>query len=82
MATSQKTRSGWLVPGALIALSAIPVVAGAARLVGLAGGVPVTAENERFFAAPVPVVLPGGSSTSSWVNGGFSAGPAFSRRLE
>ncbi|WP_432925746.1 DUF2306 domain-containing protein [Microbispora sp. CA-135349] len=48
--------AGWLVPAALIVLSAVPMIAGAARLSQLTGGGPVTADSARFFASPVPVV--------------------------
>jgi uncharacterized membrane protein len=47
----------WLVPAGLLLLSIVPALAGAARLVELGGGAPVTANNARFFAAPLPVVL-------------------------
>jgi uncharacterized membrane protein len=47
----------WSVPVALVALAAFPVAAGAVRLVGLGKGGTVTADNARFFAAPMPVVL-------------------------
>ena len=47
----------WPVPTALILLSLIPVIAGAARLTELTGGAPITAQNARFFASPVPVVI-------------------------
>ena len=50
-------RRQWLVPTGLIALSLVPVAAGAARLTQLAGGVPVTSENARFFAMPAPVIV-------------------------
>jgi len=46
----------WLVP-ALLALSVIPLPAGAVRLTELAGGAAITPTNARFFAAPLPVVL-------------------------
>ena len=46
------TKSDWLIPGGLIALAFIPVVAGVVRLVALAGGAEVTADNIRFFASP------------------------------
>lgn len=62
--TSQKTKApakavsaGWLVPAALLGLSAIPLVAGAFRLTELAGGAEITPVNARFFASPLPVVL-------------------------
>ena len=51
------TKSDWLVPAALIALSLVPAVAGTARLVQLAAGAPAVPEDVRFFAAPLPVVL-------------------------
>ena len=50
-------RRQWLVPTGLIALSLVPVAAGAARLTQLAGGGPVTSENARFFDMPVPVIV-------------------------
>ncbi len=57
MRQSTSTRSDWLVPAGLIALSVVPAVAGTARLAQLAGGAPATPEDVRFFAAPLPVVL-------------------------
>ncbi|MGO4190221.1 DUF2306 domain-containing protein [Arthrobacter sp. YAF17] len=47
----------WPVPAALILLSLIPVIAGAARLTELTGGAAITPQNARFFASPVPVVV-------------------------
>ncbi|GII56849.1 membrane protein [Planotetraspora thailandica] len=49
--------ASWLAPAALIMLSAVPVIAGAARLTQLGGGAAITPENARFFATPLPVVL-------------------------
>lgn len=46
-----------LVPYGLIALSFVPVVAGAFRVTELAAGAPVDDGNARFFAQPLPVVL-------------------------
>lgn len=51
------SRSQWRIPIALVALSIVPAIAGTARLIQLAGGAPVTPENARFFAAPLPVTL-------------------------
>ena len=53
----RSSKSGWLVPAGLVALSIVPAVAGIARLAELAGGAEITAANARFFAAPLPVVL-------------------------
>ncbi len=47
----------WPVPAALILLILIPVAAGADRVGQLATSAPVTPDNERFFAQPLPVVV-------------------------
>ncbi len=46
-----------LVPYSLVALSLIPVIAGAFRVSQLAVGAPIDDGNARFFDSPVPVVL-------------------------
>ncbi|RYU10631.1 DUF2306 domain-containing protein [Nocardioides iriomotensis] len=51
------SRRGWLVPPALIALSVIPLVSGALRLVEVAGGPALMPDNPRVDASPVPVVV-------------------------
>jgi uncharacterized membrane protein len=51
------TRIDWKIPLALLLISAIPFAAGVARLVGLASHTEINADNARFFAAPVVVVL-------------------------
>lgn len=50
-------RSGWPVPSALVALSAIPVAAGTLRLVQLAGGPDVMPADDRFGGFPLALVL-------------------------
>ncbi|MFF5074106.1 DUF2306 domain-containing protein [Micromonospora olivasterospora] len=45
------------MPGGLILLSAVPVIAGAARLTELTGGATVTPDNARFVASPAPVLV-------------------------
>ncbi len=56
-ATKKKRRPNeWLVPIGLILLSLVPVLAGAARIAQLSGGVEITPDNARFFASPIPVV--------------------------
>jgi uncharacterized membrane protein len=60
MKSGVATRSStpeWLVPVALVLLSAVPVLAGAVRIQQLGSGATITPENARFFAAPLPVVL-------------------------
>jgi uncharacterized membrane protein len=49
--------SAWLVPVGLVALGAIPVIAGAFRLVELAGGTSALPPDARYAATPLPVVL-------------------------
>lgn len=73
------TKSDWLIPAGLIALAFIPVVAGIARLVMLAGGASVTPENARFIAAPIPVVLHIFSVTVYCVVGAFQFSPGIRR---
>jgi uncharacterized membrane protein len=74
------TRRDWLVPAALIALSVVPGVAGVVRLTELAGGAAVTADNARFFASPLPVVLHVLAAVAYSVLGAFQFAPAFRRR--
>jgi uncharacterized membrane protein len=75
------SRNGeWGVPVALIVLCAVPLVAGAVRLVTLAGGAAITPENERFFAAPLPVVLHIVAAAAYTVLGAFQFVPGFRRR--
>jgi hypothetical protein len=51
------TRREWRLPAALILLSLVPVIAGAARVGELSTSPETTAANARFVADPVPVVL-------------------------
>jgi uncharacterized membrane protein len=73
-------RSEWLVPVALVALSLVPAVMGTVRLTQLAGGAPVTPENARFFASPLPVALHVPAAIVYSVLGAFQFAPGFRRR--
>jgi uncharacterized membrane protein YozB (DUF420 family) len=73
-------RANSLVPAGLIALSIVPMAAGAARLTQLAGGATVTAENARFFAMPAPVVLHIIGASLYCVLGALQFSPSFRRR--
>ena len=53
---STRERS-WPVPVALVALSAIPLTAGALRLIQLAGGPAVIPADHRFAGFPIPLVV-------------------------
>lgn len=77
---ASSTRADWLVPTLLIALSFIPVAAGATRLFWLAGGAEITPENAPFFAAPVPVVLHVLSVSLFCILGAFQFAPGIRRR--
>jgi uncharacterized membrane protein len=51
------TRIDWKVPLVLLLISAIPLAAGIARLMGLTGNPEISTENARFVAAPLPVIV-------------------------
>ena len=80
LTAAKPTRSarptGW-VPFALIALVAIPAVAGSLRLVGLAGGPLLLPANPRMTASPLPVFVHVLSAVPYAVLGAFQ----FSSRL-
>lgn len=78
--TAYSVKSDWLVPAGLIALTFIPVAAGVARLVGLAGAAPITPDNARFFAMPLPVIIHIISASIFCVLGAFQFSPGFRRR--
>jgi uncharacterized membrane protein len=65
---------------ALLLLSAIPLAAGAFRLMQLAGGAEITPANARFFAAPLPVVLHIVGAAVYALVGAFQFAPGFRRR--
>ncbi|MEO5806889.1 DUF2306 domain-containing protein [Devosia sp.] len=73
------TKSNWPIPTALILLTAVPAIAGIARLYGLAGGTAVSSENARFFAMPLPVVLHIIGATLFCILGAFQFSASFRR---
>jgi uncharacterized membrane protein len=72
--------SQWRVPAGLIALSLVPVAAGAVRVAQLTGGADVTPQNARFFAAPVPVLVHIVSASVYCILGALQFAPGFRRR--
>jgi len=78
-ASTKAVSAGWLVPSALLLLSAVPIAAGAFRLTELAGGAEITPANARFFASPVPVVLHILSASVFAVLGAFQFANRFRR---
>lgn len=77
---TSSTKSDWRIPTGLIALSFIPIAAGTFRIIQLGTGAEITAENERFFAAPLPVVLHIFTSVIYCILGAFQFAPGFRRR--
>ena len=76
----KSTRSDWLIPGGLVALSLVPAIAGTVRLAQLGGGAAITPENARFFASPLPVVLHIPAVIVYSMLGAFQFSPGFRRR--
>jgi uncharacterized membrane protein len=77
---SRSHRADWLIPIALLVLTAVPFAAGVFRLVSLARGAGITPANARFFASPCPVVIHIFSVTVYCLLGAFQFAPAFRRR--
>ena len=73
-------KSSWLIPTGLIALSIVPVLAGAVRLFQLGSGADVTPENARFMESPLPVVAHLVSVTVYCLLGAFQFATGFRRR--
>ncbi|MFY1583847.1 DUF2306 domain-containing protein [Micromonospora sp. WMMD734] len=73
-------RRDWPLLTGLIALSALPTLGSALRVAALAGGAEVTAANERFFAAPVPVLLHIAAAVTFSLLGAFQFAPGFRQR--
>ncbi len=74
------TKSDWMVPAALIALSLVPSIAGTVRLAELSRGAEITAQNARFFAAPFPIGLHILSVVVFSMVGAFQFSEGFRRR--
>ena len=49
--------ANWVIPGALVAMSLVPPLAGFMRFAQVTGSAEITPENARFFAAPLPVLI-------------------------
>jgi uncharacterized membrane protein len=77
-AVRPRPRREWWIPASLLALTFVPVAAGAARLADLSSG--RTSENARFFDLPVPVVVHILGATTYCVLGAFQFMPSLRRR--
>ena len=76
---STRERS-WPVPALLVALSVVPLTAGALRLVQLAGGPAVIPADHRFAGFPLPLVLHIVGATTYALVGILQFVPRFRRR--
>jgi uncharacterized membrane protein len=74
-------RLAWKLPTALLLLSLVPIVAGAARLSQLMSRGAATPENARFIATPAPVVLHIVSASLFCVLGAFQFDPRLRQRF-
>lgn len=75
MRTIALRRADWLVPAGLVLLTLMPLLGGSVRMGQLLGGAPVTPENARFMAAPLPVVAHIVSSLVFCLLGAFQFSP-------
>jgi uncharacterized membrane protein len=73
-------KSDWLVPGGLVLLSLVPALAGMMRVAQLASGADVTADNARFFAQPLPVLIHIPAAIAYSILGAFQFSKGFRRR--
>lgn len=58
-ARAARRRREWLVPASLLLLGAVPALGGIYRVLHISIGGEVTSANQRFFDAPMPVLLHG-----------------------
>jgi uncharacterized membrane protein len=68
-------KQSWIGPTSLIALSVIPLLAGAVRVAGLSGSGPITPEGARFVASPLPISLHIVSASVFCILGAFQFWP-------
>ena len=80
MNATTSRRSDWLIPVGLTMRILVLAVAATARLGQLGRGGPITPENARFFAMPLPVVLHILSVIPSRMLGAFQFSSGFRRR--
>lgn len=73
------SRTGW-VPLALVALAAVPAIAGSLRLLELAGGPQVIPADARFTTSPLAVVVHIVSAVTYAVLGAFQFSATLRRR--
>ncbi|MGY1642888.1 DUF2306 domain-containing protein [Geodermatophilus sp. SYSU D00703] len=70
----------WATLVGLVLLSAVPVLAGAARVGQITGGAQITADNARFLASPAPLLVHVVGATVFCLLGALQFAPALRRR--
>lgn len=70
----------WRTLAALLSLAVVPTIGGIVRLSQLGGGATVTAENARFFADPLPIMVHIPAVTLFAILGAFQFSAEFRRR--
>jgi uncharacterized membrane protein len=75
-----RRRTDWLIVGGLLALSVIPVIAGALRISRLVSGVAGSPDDARFLASPAPVAIHIVAVSLYCVLGAFQFAPGLRRR--
>lgn len=70
----------WRTLAALLSLAVVPTIGGIVRLAQLGGGATVTAENARFFADPLPIMVHIPAVTLFAILGAFQFSAEFRRR--
>jgi uncharacterized membrane protein len=73
-------RAGRWVPGSLVALAAVPVLAGTTRLVEVHGGPELISRDPRFAASPAPVVAHVAAAIGYALLGAFQFSAGLRRR--
>ena len=73
-------RAGRWVPISLLALAAVPVLAGTARIVEILGGPELIPTDARFSASPVPVVVHVAAAVGYALLGAFQFSASIRRR--
>ncbi len=78
--TSAPNKLEWLVPAALVLLALVPSASGVARVLEISTSTTITPENQRFFAAPLPIIAHGLSGILFLVLGAFQFAPKLRRQ--
>ena len=77
--TSALKKNEWLVPAALTLLALVPSASGVFRVLELGIGTNITPENQRFFAAPLPIIAHSVSGVLFLILGAFQFAPRLRR---